>query len=109
MTKTDLTIVTEILNQLGGHKFTVMTGAKNFVAVDENTLRFSIGRNKTSVNRVEVTYLPGKDLYKMRFYRQWKTKTYDIKVKDHKVYEDVYCDQLQELFTEVTGMYTSLF
>ena len=40
------------------------------------------------------------------------TKTFEFskeKIKEIKTVEGVYCDMLQETFTEVTGMYTRLF
>lgn len=102
-----------ILEQLGGNKFIVMTGAKNFVG-DGNTLRMTLPRNGSKANRLWVT-LNGKDLYDMRFFRytapKLSTKTYtftDEKISDEKIYEDVYFDQMQEIFTAHTKMYTHL-
>jgi len=100
-------IAKTILEQLGGNKFIVMTGAKNlaFEGASEKqrgALSFKIGRNASSVNYV-VIRLNGLDLYDMEFIRIRKMTL--TKVKEFK---NIYCDQLQELFTEVTGMYTSL-
>jgi len=110
---TDTRVADIILQQLGGNKFTVMTGSKNYVS-DGNTLRMSLARNKTSANRLEIT-LNGIDLYKMRFFRftmgRFNVKNGTItqdSFKDVKVYEDVYCDQLAILFKETTGMDTHL-
>jgi len=109
----ELNVPKTILNQLGGNKFIVMTGAKNFVG-DGNTLRMSLPRNGSRANRLWVT-LNGNDLYDMRFFRYTparfnsKTMTFsDDKISDEKVYEDVFFDQLQEIFTEHTKMYTHL-
>lgn len=38
-----------ILNQLGGNKFVVMTGSKNFVS-DGNTLRMNLAKNCSKAN-----------------------------------------------------------
>lgn len=90
-----------ILEQLGGNKFIVMTGAKNFVGSDDS-LSFRIGRNAASVNAVTITLLPS-DTYRMDFYRIRKSQITQV-----KEFTDVYADQLQSLFTEATGLYTSL-
>ncbi len=102
-----------ILEQLGGRRFIVMTGSRDFIG-DGNTLRMSLARNSSGANRLEIT-LNGLDLYDMRFYRRtggkMNTKTYEIspvKEKDIKFYHDVWCDQLEELFREVTGLETRM-
>ena len=59
------TIANTILNQLGGNRFVAMTGAKNFVAL-ENGIRFKIGRNKSKANTVKIT-VNGLDLYDIEF------------------------------------------
>ena len=108
-------IAITILQQLGGNRFATFTGAKDFTVID-NGLRFRIGRNSSKANRVEIK-LNGCDLYDIEFI---KHRPFSVKV-DHKKgevrtieeqtttvrrFEDIYCDQLEELFTEVTGLYT---
>lgn len=90
-----------ILEQLGGNKFIAMTGAKNLVAGGAY-LSFHIGRNSAGINgvRIELTY---QDLYKVEFLRLSKK---ECKVVEK--YEGVYSDDLQNLFTRVTGMATRL-
>ena len=103
-------IANEIFHQIGGHRFTIMTGAKDFFAI-ENGLRFKIGRNASKANRVEIT-LNAMDLYDMRFYRLTGgnlNKNYEwvpVKETEVKTYNDIFFDQLQDLFTETTGLYT---
>jgi len=98
----DLTIAKTILCQLGGNKFIAMTGAKSFVG-SENSLAFKIGRNKTKCNYVQVIYNYGKDLYEMRF------SFVSVKgLEELKKIEEVYAEDLQDLFTEFTGLYTYL-
>jgi len=87
----------ETLKQLGGNKFIMMTGAKNF-AFGSNGLSFKIGRNAKAVNYVVID-LNGKDLYDMKFQKGTRVL---------KKANDVYGDQLQKIFTKYTGMYTSL-
>ena len=92
-----------LLQQLGGNKFMVMTGAKNLmVDKKEKSLHMRIGKNSKGINHVKITYMPD-DTYKMDFGR--------IRKMDYKVVRSVtgvYAEALQDVFTEVTGMYTSL-
>lgn len=90
-----------ILQQLGGNRFRMMTGAKNFVA-GNGTLSFQIGRNSAGVSGVRVT-LDVDDTYRMEFLRIRKHVVTILTVKT-----GVYFDQLQSVFTDQTGMYTSL-
>jgi hypothetical protein len=90
----------EMLKQLGGNKFIAMTGAKNF-AVGPKGASFKIGRNSKNVNYVRIDLK--NDLYDMEFIQMRAGK---MKVKS-KV-KQIYADQLQQMFTKHTGMYTSL-
>lgn len=104
----DNEIAKTILLQLGGRRFVAMTGSRDFINLG-NGLRMSLGRNKTSANRLEIIYDGGADLYNVRFYRQsFSRKTFECKIKDIKTYEGVYFDMLEDIFTEVTGMYLHL-
>ena len=115
MTKTvDFTVAQEIMRQLGDNKFVAMTGANKIVASD-NGLRFNISsKNLSKANRIKIILTP-MDTYTMQF----------IKVsggwQDHKTFEwhpevetilkeetDIYCTELQKVFTENTGYYTHL-
>ena len=100
-------IAGEILRQLGGNKFIVMTGAKN-LAYDESNLTFKIGRNSKSINYVEIK-LNGSDLYDMTFSRvSFSRKTGEVKNKIISTAKGIYNDMLQGCFTEATGLYTRL-
>ena len=92
-----------LLQQLGGGKFIAMTGAKNLmVDKKEKSLMMRIGKNSKGINHLKITYMPD-DTYKMDFGR--------IRKMDYKVVRsvsNVYAEALQDVFTEVTGMYTSL-
>jgi len=95
-----------ILQQIGGSRFLTMTGSRDLINLG-NGLRMSLSRNKTSANRLEIIYDEGADLYNLRFYRQsLSRKTFEVKTKDIKTYEGVYFDMLEEIFTDVTGLYT---
>ena len=93
----------EVLNQLGGNKFVAMTGAKNFVKDDsKRMIAFKIGKNCKGVNYVRIT-LNSMDTYDMEFISVRGGK---LTVKSEA--NNIYNDQLQEVFTEHTGLYTRL-
>ena len=96
-------IAKTILEQLGGNKFIAMTGSKNFGA-GENYLQMHLTKNAAKAKYLKITLDPS-DTYSMEFFSM-KTKTYE-KVTKAK-HEGVYFDQLQAIFTEVTGLYTHL-
>ena len=92
-----------IVQQLGGNKFIVMTGAKNFVKDDsKKMIAFKIGRNCKSVNHVRIT-LNSMDTYDMEFIRIRAGKLTVVHTANN-----VYNDMLQDVFTEHTGLYTRL-
>ena len=98
-----MSVANEIYRQLGGNKFAVMTGAKNFIDI-ENGIRMKIGRNKTNHNWMEVT-INSLDLYDVAFAKLTKLG----ERKSLKEYNNVYNDSLVELFETHTGMYTKLY
>ncbi len=107
-------VVETILRQLGGRRFSVMTGSKNYVA-DGNTLRMTLAKSESRANRLEITYEPGTDTYVVRFYRytaphlRGKSLQFvEERVEEVVRYEGVYADQLCPLFAAVTGLRTSL-
>ena len=99
---TDMTVAKTILEQLGGNKFRVMTGAKHFGAT-EDYLSMRIGRNKTNSNYLKIT-LNMMDLYDMKFCQVTK----NFEEKSVKEYNNVFNDQLTDIFESHTGMYTKL-
>ena len=108
-----LVVAEVILSQLGGNKFVAMTGSKNFIS-DKNTLRMDLVSNKSKANKLWIT-LQADDTYTMKFFKFTKgklnTKTYEWKEEqsvDIRVANGVYFDMLQDIFTDVTGLYTHL-
>jgi len=104
---------TTIINQLGGNKFTAMTGSKNFIALD-NGVRMDLTKNMSGANKLYIT-LDGADLYNMKFIKYTpgrlnkKTFAYtDDKTTEIKEYNGIFAEQLQELFTVTTGLDTHL-
>ena len=97
-----MTVARTILDQLGGHKFRVMTGAKNF-ADHGNALSMKLGRNSSNSNYLKIS-LNSMDLYDVHF-----SKVTKFEEKSVKEYNNVYNDSLVEIFESHTGMYTKLF
>lgn len=96
-----LNIARTIIEQLGGNKFKTMTGANNFtVSKSAITFRFK-GSRKVNACRIELN---GSDLYDLTFCKVGGNALY----KEISSSYDVYYDQLQEVFTKHTGLYTKL-
>jgi hypothetical protein len=107
----DTTVGQTIWQQLGGRRFSIMTGAKD-IAFHDNGISFKIGRNSTATNRVSITLDPS-DTYIVEFQKvsfprvNTKGEFVDGKVKVLHKAEDIYCDMLRDCFTNFTGLYTS--
>ena len=99
----NLTVAKTILEQLGGNKFRVMTGAKSFMGFADG-LAMKIGRNSSNSNYLKIT-LNSMDTYDMKFCKL----TRKFEEKSVTEYNNIYNDMLTDQFTAHTGMYTSLF
>ena len=88
-------IARNILDQLGGEgRLRAMTGARNFVAL-ENGVAFKIGNGPKRVNYVSIT-LNDSDTYSVKMSRGTKVL---------QEFDEVYCEQLMDIFEEGTGLY----
>jgi len=99
----NMSVAKTILEQLGGNKFRMMTGAKNFMSFAEG-LVMKIGRNSSNSNYLKIT-LNSMDLYDMEFAKVTKMG----EKKSVTEYKNVYNDLMRGTFTAHTGMYTKLF
>ena len=75
------------------------TGAKN-IGVDSKSLTFKIGRNSKSISHIKI-YHNMMDLYDVEFIRVRGTS-----MKVVKKVNDVYAEDLQNIFSKYTGMAT---
>jgi hypothetical protein len=100
-TEAAMAVAETILQQLGGKRFIVMTGARSFVGSD-HALMFALPSCKNGINKVRITLDPS-DTYTVEFFRIRGMKSELI-----KSLSDVYFDQLQEVFTDETGLFTTL-
>ena len=89
-------IANTILDQLGGNKFLAMTGAYHLFAC-ENGLSMKIRPNMSKANYMKIK-LNGLDTYDVEFAAIRKTK-----METKQKFNNVYFDQLRDLFTDVTG------
>lgn len=98
---TQQTIAQLILIQLGNGRFVTMTGAKNLLDTGKGlSFRIPGTMTKNRINHVKVE-LNGFDLYNVTFGRIHGT-SYKI-ISTH---EDVFCENLVELFEDSTGLFT---
>ena len=100
-----MNVAETILKQLGGGRFKVMTGAKDFIAYD-NALMFRFptckGGTCKGASRCRIELTPD-DLYTVTFLKMRK-----LVVTVLGSQTGIYFDQLEEVFTECTGLYTRL-
>lgn len=96
-----IAVAMEILRQLGGNKFKAMTGARNFVG-DKDKITFHLPKAKDRINVVRITLKPT-DTYAVEFMNVRRYVTTPI-----RTVEDVYADNLREVFETNTGLRTSL-
>tara|TARA_R100001086_G_C11713501_1_gene224846 strand:+ start:214 stop:660 length:447 start_codon:yes stop_codon:yes gene_type:complete len=94
-------IADTILDQLGGRRFIKMTGAKTFVSTGEGVY-FKFPSAKNGINSVVIN-LHEDDTYSLHF-----DKIRGDSVKEMGSYYDVYAESLRQVFTDATGLETSL-
>jgi hypothetical protein len=97
---TDLAVANTILAQLGGSKFLAMTGAKHLTALPTG-LMFSLPF-PSAPNKIRIELDPS-DTYTVRAFR-----VSGLTVKNRGEFTGVYADQLQTVFTRLTGLDTRL-
>lgn len=102
-TETRNAVAVEILKQLGGSRFIAMTGSKNFVS-GSSTLTMKLAKNKSDAGYLKI-HLTSFDLYDMSFF---KVNTRDYLPFVVTEVSNVYAEDLQSIFTDITGLYTRL-
>lgn len=102
----------QILEQLGGRKFRLMTGARNFSydVSDPNfhvTLTFRLPLGKYKACRIGLN---GRDLYDVKFWN-WNNRRQSknfMQETTHEEHDGIYCDQLRDVFERATGLRTQM-
>ncbi len=109
-----MTVATIIYQQLGGNKFMVMTGAKQLSSIP-NGIEFSLPRNKSKANRFKVVLDQGADLYDVTFSKfalpRLSSKTGELtggEAVELSVTRRVDAESLRAMFTDYTGLFTSM-
>lgn len=101
-------VVTIILNQLGGKKFLMLTGAKiNYYlnSIKQPTLSILLPKDlmiRNKINKVLIMYNENDDLYEMKFLNTREENQVVIQ------YKGVYAEDLIPFFEDETGLYCSL-
>ena len=94
-----------ILQQLGGRRFALMTGAKSFTG-SADALSFRLpgagGFCRSGINRMRVTLTPA-DTYTVE---AWRVRGASMVMVAQ--FGDVYADNLRDVFTTMTGLETSM-
>jgi hypothetical protein len=100
-----MNIAQTILQQLGGSRFVKMTGAKDLLG-DENSLLFRLPERfaRDGINKVRIT-LDLSDTYTITFLK-CNFRKHEFQIVAER--SGIYFDMLQPVFTEVTGLDTSL-
>ncbi len=97
-----LQIANTIIGQLGGRRFKVMTGARDFLALDSGVSFRLPAFPGVQCNAVRVV-LEASDTYTVEFLRVWGRS-----VKSLSVHSDIYAEDLSGLFERETGLRVSL-
>lgn len=100
-----MAVANEILRQLGGQRFTMMTGANNFTG-SADTLTFKLPKSPKRIRAVRITLTPD-DLYTVTFYK-WTRRNGLADFTIATELAGVSFDQLRAVFTSATGLETSL-
>ena len=92
-----------ILEQLGGHGFVRMTGARELTA-GQYWLSFRLPGNMClhGINHVKITLTPA-DVYEVVF-----SAIRGTNIKTVSKHDQIYCDMLAPLFRDKTGMETRM-
>lgn len=98
-----LEVAETILTQLGGKRFQVMIGAKQFVAI-ERGLMFALPSRlaKLGINKVRIE-LDASDTYTMTTLKVNTRQGDAIEVQQES---GIFCDKLEWMFEGMTGVYT---
>jgi hypothetical protein len=110
--KHDQTVALTILAQLGakagcGTRFRVMTGVSGLLA-DHSALSFQLPKNQSGATKIKIRLTP-RDTYEVTTYRiNLRAKCADDICRVIDTQDDVYAEDLQAVFTRMTGLYTRL-
>lgn len=93
-----------IIAALGGNRFSAMTGVYQFSTQGDN-LVFQLPKKVKGINKVKIQYNKASDAFDVTFY-DYQPRKYHLNTV--KTVEGVHVGQLQQCFTQHTGLETSL-
>jgi len=88
-----------ILQQLGGQKISSSIGAKHFVSINNGLQIRWTAKSKNKSNLITIM-LNDRDLYDVKF-----STIRGTNITLRSEHDDIYCDQLVDLFEKETGLY----
>jgi hypothetical protein len=95
----DTSVADTIVAQLGPHNWLAFIGVKQLIKMPEGIKFIYTARGKLG-NGCMIQLDRGRDTYDVTFYT-----IRGVEYTVHEKLEDVYCDQLVELFEKKTGLY----
>ncbi|RXJ72026.1 hypothetical protein CS022_18275 [Veronia nyctiphanis] len=100
------TVARTILSQLGGNRFVAMTGARQFVALEAPGLQFDLPARfaKSGINRIRIVLDPS-DTYTVSAFTLCRRS---FECPEISSQSGVYCDMLESVFSEFTGLSTRI-
>jgi hypothetical protein len=99
----ETTVADTILEQLGGRRFLAMTGARDLVrGRTALECRLPARLAKNGITRVRIVLTP-LDVYVVETWREYRGRRTMVDSCD-----DVYAENLQDVFTRMTGLATRL-
>ena len=98
--------INTMIHQLGGNQFFAMTGSKPQYKDLKNDplVAFKLTRNSSKANYLKLSYIAASDTYKMDFVSMRGMN----EPKTVQELEGLHGEDLQRIFTDVTGLYTRL-
>jgi len=95
-----------IWSQIGGFRSMTMIGAYDYLSDGPNALIFKFKASR-KFNFCRIEYLPDPDLYKM-ILAKYNWSKLDFRPIKQEIFNEVYADQLQDIFSDKTGLCLSL-
>lgn len=102
------TTIEQLTRGQGAHSLSALTGAQIVFDDNRNAIRLAfskqVGKAGAKFKTLEIQYNSATDLYDIHAFKL-NRKTFEIETK--KQLEGCYCDQLQEVVENITGLYLS--
>ena len=108
MNNTNTTTIQQLTRGQGAQALSALTGAQIVFDDSRNVIRLAfskmVGKAGAKFKTLEIQYNSATDLYDLHAFKL-NRKTFAIETKEQL--EGCYCDQLQEIVENITGLYLS--